>query len=68
MPNLSPTMTKGNIVEWKKNVGDEIKPGDVVASIETDKAQVDFEVNEEGFLAKILYPSGSKDVDVGSVK
>jgi pyruvate dehydrogenase E2 component (dihydrolipoamide acetyltransferase) len=61
-------MTKGNIVEWKKNVGDEIKPGDVVASIETDKAQVDFEVNEEGFLAKILYPSGSKDVDVGSVK
>ncbi len=58
---------QGNIVEWTKKEGDEIKPGDVIASVETDKAVVDFEVNEEGFLAKILYPAGSKDVDLGTV-
>lgn len=67
LPNLSPTMTKGNIVEWKKKEGDLVKPGDVVASIETDKAQVDYEVNEDGYIAKIIYPSGTKDVDVGSL-
>ena len=67
MPNLSPTMTKGNIVEWRKKAGDAIKPGDVLANIETDKAQVDFEINEEGYVAKLLYPSGTKDVNVGSV-
>jgi hypothetical protein len=64
MPSLSPTMSKGNIVTWTKKEGDEIKPGDVIASIETDKSTLDFEVNEEGFLAKIIYPSGSKDVNV----
>lgn len=68
MPNLSPTMTKGNIVEWRKKEGDFIKPGDVLANIETDKAQVDFEMNEEGYVAKLLYPSGAKDVNVGSVR
>jgi pyruvate dehydrogenase E2 component (dihydrolipoamide acetyltransferase) len=40
----------------------------VLASIETDKAVVDFEVNEEGYVAKIMFPAGSKDVDVGEVK
>lgn len=68
MPNLSSTMTKGNIVDWKKKIGDTIKAGDVLANIETDKAQVNFEVNEEGFLAKVLYRAGTKGVDVGSVK
>ncbi len=61
-------MTKGNIVEWRKKEGDFIKPGDVLANIETDKAQVDFEMNEEGYVAKLLYPSGAKDVNVGSVR
>ena len=44
MPNLSPTMEKGNIKSWNKQVGDEIAPGDVLAAIETDKAVVDFEM------------------------
>jgi len=65
MPNLSPTMEKGNIKDWGKKVGDEIAPGDVLASIETDKAVVDFEMQEEGFVAKLLYPAGAKDIELG---
>lgn len=68
MPSLSPTMSKGNIIEWRKKEGDEIKSGDIIASVETDKATVDFDVNEEGYLAKILFPAGSKDINVGEVK
>ncbi|RKP08488.1 2-oxoacid dehydrogenases acyltransferase-domain-containing protein [Thamnocephalis sphaerospora] len=64
MPALSPTMTHGNIGTWRKQPGDEIVPGDVLVEIETDKAQMDFECQEEGFLAKILVESGSKDVDI----
>ena len=44
MPNLSPTMEKGNIGSWTVKVGDKIAPGDVLCSIETDKATVDFEM------------------------
>ncbi|RPA92199.1 pyruvate dehydrogenase [Choiromyces venosus 120613-1] len=66
MPALSPTMTSGNIGTWKKNVGDAIAPGDVLAEIETDKAQMDFEYQEDGVLAKVLKASGSKDVAVGN--
>ncbi|KAH9328325.1 hypothetical protein KI387_000433, partial [Taxus chinensis] len=65
MPALSPTMDKGNIATWKKNEGDKIEPGDVICDIETDKATLDFESMEEGYLAKILIPAGSKDVLVG---
>lgn len=42
--------------------------GDSIAAVETDKAVVDFEVNEEGYLAKILYPAGSQDIELGKVK
>ncbi|XP_057822929.1 dihydrolipoyllysine-residue acetyltransferase component 1 of pyruvate dehydrogenase complex, mitochondrial [Cryptomeria japonica] len=65
MPALSPTMDKGNIAAWKKSEGDKIEPGDVLCDIETDKATLDFESLEEGYLAKILIPAGSKDVSVG---
>ncbi|KAI5950343.1 LAT1 [Candida jiufengensis] len=65
MPALSPTMTQGNIQEWSKKVGDELQPGEAIAEIETDKASMDFEFQEEGYLAKILKDSGSKDVPVG---
>jgi len=58
MPNLSPTMEKGNIKAWNKKVGDEIAPGDVLCSIETDKATMDYEMQEEGFIAKLCYPDG----------
>ena len=66
MPNLSPTMEKGNVKSWSKKVGDEIKPGDVLAAIETDKAVVDYEMQDEGILAAILYPDGAKDVPLGT--
>jgi hypothetical protein len=68
MPALSPTMTAGNIGAWQKKAGDSLAPGDVLVEIETDKAQMDFEFQEEGTLAKILKDSGEKDVSVGSVR
>lgn len=46
-------------------MGDEIQPGDALASIETDKAVVDFEMQEEGFVAKLLFDEGAKDVPLG---
>lgn len=65
MPALSPTMTQGNIAAWSKAVGDELAPGEAIAEIETDKATMDFEFQEEGFLAKILVDAGAQDVPVG---
>lgn len=65
MPNLSPTMEKGNISTWNKKVGDKVTPGEALCGIETDKAVVDFEMQEEGFVAKILYSDGAKDVPLG---
>lgn len=67
MPALSPTMTQGNLGVWHKKVGDAISAGDVLVEIETDKAQMDFECQEDGFLAKILVESGTKDVEVNKV-
>ncbi|CRG89022.1 pyruvate dehydrogenase E2 component (dihydrolipoamide acetyltransferase) [Talaromyces islandicus] len=66
MPALSPTMTAGNIGAWQKKAGDALNPGDVLVEIETDKAQMDFEFQEEGVLAKVLKDAGEKDVAVGS--
>ncbi|KAJ9142961.1 Acetyltransferase component of pyruvate dehydrogenase complex [Pleurostoma richardsiae] len=66
MPALSPTMTAGNIGAWQKKPGDSIVPGDVLVEIETDKAQMDFEYQEEGVLAKVLKQTGEKDVPVGN--
>lgn len=65
MPALSPTMTQGNIASWTKKEGDQIQPGESIAEIETDKATMDFEFQEEGYLAKILMGDGSQDVPVG---
>lgn len=65
MPALSPTMNQGNIAKWKKKEGDKIEVGDVICEIETDKATLEYECLEEGFLAKILVPEGSKDIPVG---
>ncbi|KAG7707108.1 hypothetical protein KL949_004817 [Ogataea haglerorum] len=65
MPALSPTMTQGNLVKWHKKVGDALQPGESIAEVETDKASMDFEFQEEGFLAKILVPDGTQDIPVG---
>jgi hypothetical protein len=66
MPALSPTMEQGNIVSWQVKEGDEIAPGTVLAEIETDKATLAFENQDEGFIAKILAPAGSKDIKVSA--
>lgn len=60
-------MTSGNIGAWHKKAGDSISPGEVLVEVETDKAQMDFEFQEEGVLAKILKEAGEKDVAVGNV-
>ena len=51
MPQLSDTMTEGVVVSWEKNIGDEIRRGDIVATVETDKAVMDVEVFRDGFLS-----------------
>jgi pyruvate dehydrogenase E2 component (dihydrolipoamide acetyltransferase) len=67
MPALSPTMEKGNLARWLKKEGEHVKPGDIIAEIETDKATMEYEAVDEGTLAKILVPAGSADVPVNQV-
>jgi len=66
MPAMSPTMTEGGIASWKKNEGDTFAAGDVLLEIETDKATMDVEAQDDGILAKIIVQGGSKNVPVGS--
>ncbi|KAB7496820.1 Dihydrolipoyllysine-residue acetyltransferase, mitochondrial [Armadillidium nasatum] len=67
LPALSPTMEMGTIVSWEKKEGDVLNEGDLLAEIETDKATMGFETPEEGYLAKIFIPAGSKDVPIGKL-
>ncbi|MFL1781108.1 Pyruvate dehydrogenase complex E1 component subunit beta [Candidatus Hepatincolaceae symbiont of Richtersius coronifer] len=67
MPALSPTMTEGKLTKWLKKEGDQIKSGDVIAEIETDKATLDYESTEEGVLGKILVAEGTEGVAVKSL-
>ncbi|XP_060522620.1 dihydrolipoyllysine-residue acetyltransferase component of pyruvate dehydrogenase complex, mitochondrial isoform X2 [Cylas formicarius] len=67
LPALSPTMEMGSIISWEKKEGDKLNEGDLLAEIETDKATMGFETPEEGYLAKILIPAGSKDVPIGKL-
>jgi pyruvate dehydrogenase E1 component subunit beta len=66
MPALSPTMEKGNLSKWLKKEGDEVKSGDIIAEIETDKATMEVEAADEGTLGKILVPEGTADVAVNT--
>jgi pyruvate dehydrogenase E1 component beta subunit len=66
MPALSPTMEKGNLAKWLKKEGEAVKPGDVIAEIETDKATMEVEAIDEGTLGKILVPAGTNDVAVNT--
>jgi pyruvate dehydrogenase E2 component (dihydrolipoamide acetyltransferase) len=59
MPALSSTMTEGKIVSWAKNVGERIEVGDVIMVVESDKADMDCEAYEAGWLAKVLCAEGS---------
>ena len=67
MPALSPTMEEGTLARWLKQEGDEIRSGDVIAEIETDKATMEFEAVDEGTLGKIMVPEGTEGVKVGTV-
>ena len=67
MPALSPTMEEGTLAKWLVKEGDEVKSGDILAEIETDKATMEFEAVDEGTIGKILIPEGSENVKVGTV-
>src|SRR6201990_2834505 len=64
MPALSPTMEKGNLAKWLKKEGEKVKPGDVIAEIETDKATMEVEAVDEGTPAKIGVTQGNTAVPV----
>jgi pyruvate/2-oxoglutarate dehydrogenase complex dihydrolipoamide acyltransferase (E2) component len=66
MPALSPTMTEGNIASWKIKEGDSFSAGDVLLEIETDKASMDVEAQDDGIMAKIIQGDGAKGVQVGA--
>lgn len=66
MPAMSPTMTEGNIASWKVKEGDSFSTGDVLLEIETDKATMDVEAQDDGIVAKIIQADGAKGVQVGS--
>ena len=67
MPALSPTMEEGTLAKWLVKEGDSVSSGDILAEIETDKATMEFEAVDEGFISKILVPEGSDGVKVGTV-
>nr|CAH8868754.1 unnamed protein product [Trichobilharzia regenti] len=66
MPSLSPTMSEGSIVNWLKKEGDEVLAGDALCEVQTDKAVMTFESDDDGILAKILVSAGSPNVSVGT--
>ncbi len=67
MPALSPTMEEGTLAKWLVKEGDEVKAGDIMAEIETDKATMEFEAVDEGKIEKILVGEGTDGVKVGTV-
>jgi pyruvate dehydrogenase E2 component (dihydrolipoamide acetyltransferase) len=67
MPALSPTMEKGNLIQWLKAVGDPVRSGDVLAEIETDKATMEVEAAVDGVLSRILVAAGTQDVPVSQI-
>jgi pyruvate dehydrogenase E2 component (dihydrolipoamide acetyltransferase) len=58
LPKLSPTMEEGVLVKWNKKEGDKVSPGDLVAEVETDKANMDFNIEDDGVLLKLLAKEG----------
>jgi pyruvate dehydrogenase E1 component beta subunit len=66
MPALSPTMEEGTLTKWLVHEGQDVKAGDVIAEIETDKATMEVEAVDEGKLAKILVPAGTENVKVNT--
>lgn len=66
MPALSPTMSQGNLAKWHVKEGEQVSAGSVLADIETDKATLAFENQDEGYVAKLLVLENTKDIPVGT--
>ena len=66
MPALSPTMEKGKLIKWLKKEGDNVKSGDILAEIETDKATMEVEAVDAGIVGKLLIAEGTDDVAVNT--
>ena len=67
MPALSPTMTSGTLAKWLVKEGDNVKSGDIIAEIETDKATMELESIDDGIVDKILFKEGEQNIEVGTV-
>src|SRR5438045_4282737 len=66
MPALSPTMEEGTLAKWHVKKGDQVKSGDVIAEIETDKATMEVEAVDEGVVEDILVAEGTEGVKVNT--
>ena len=67
MPSLSPTMEEGSLAKWYVSPGDKVKPGDIIADIETDKALMEYECIEEGTILDLLVEEGTENIKVNSL-
>ena len=67
MPALSPTMEEGKLAKWLVKEGDTVKPGDVIAEIETDKATMEVEAVDEGVISKLMVAAGTEGVKVNAI-
>src|SRR4030095_2245000 len=66
MPALSPTMEEGKLAKWLVKEGQAVKPGDIIAEIETDKATMEVEAVDEGKVSKLLVAEGTEGVKVNT--
>ena len=66
MPALSPTMEEGTLAKWLVKVGDKISSGDLIAEIETDKATMEIEAVEEGFISKLIVEEGTQGIKINT--
>ena len=67
MPSLSPTMEEGSLAKWYVSPGDIVKPGDILADIETDKALMEYESIEEGIILELVVKEGTENIKVNSL-
>ena len=67
MPSLSPTMEEGSLAKWYVSPGDKVKPGDIIADIETDKALMEYESIEEGTIVELIVKEGTENIKVNSL-
>ena len=66
MPTLSPTMDKGKLAKWRVKEGQQVKAGDVICEVETDKATIEVEAVDTGRVGKLLVAEGTADVKVNT--